>query len=151
MVMLQSNAERLRRLSSIDDADAHGLLHLVIDEVDNRLRVADNTRYDLPAFDFANVSITARDSLRWLGDDLRAVIPPHVFGNAAVGFGNGMFSLAGPGRQFQPPRSLLAGQNNFMSFNIGPVASSILGLDTTRTPSSSTSSMNNIGGDGVNR
>lgn len=145
MVMLQSNAERLRRLSSIDDADVHGLLHLVIDEVDNRLRVADNTRYDLSAFDFANVAITARDSLRWLGDDLRAVIPPHVFGNSPVGFGNGMFSPAG--RQFQPPMSLLGGQNNFMSFNIGPVAASILGLETTRTPSSSTSSMNSGGGD----
>jgi hypothetical protein len=152
MVMLQSNAERLRRLSSIDDADAHGLLHLVIDEVDNRLRVADNTRYDLSALEFANVSITARESLRWLGDDLRAVIPPHVFGGAPVGFGNGMFSPVGPGwQQFQTPRSLIAGQNNFMSFNIGPVAASILGLETTRTPSNSTSNMNNIGGGGVSR
>jgi hypothetical protein len=140
-VMLRSNAERLRRLSNIDDADVHGLLHLVIDEVDNRLRTADDTRYNLSALDFASAAITARDSMRWLGDDLRAVIPPHVLGGASVGFGNGMFAPAGSllEGQFQTRSLLVGGGQNFMSFSIGPIAASILGLHDTRTPSNSAS------------
>jgi len=43
-VMLQSDAERLRRLSTVDDADVHGLLHIVIDAVDERLRACDDAR-----------------------------------------------------------------------------------------------------------
>jgi hypothetical protein len=43
-VMLQSDTERLRRLSSIDDADVHGLLHIVIDAVDERLRACGEAR-----------------------------------------------------------------------------------------------------------
>ena len=154
-VMLRSNSERLRRLSVIEDADVHGgLLQLVIDEVDGRLRVLDearNHRSFLSAIDLVSSSTTAPDDMRWLS---AAVFSTNnsLFG---AGFGGGDNSTAPPpppgltldsllghsGRipLFNTPRmSLLTGSvralSNFTSFNLNPVVASILGMHDIRVP-----------------
>lgn len=74
-VMLRGDAERLRRLSSVEDADVHGLLHIVIDAVDERLRACENARESRSAaslFELASAAVSTREELLrdWLLEDL---------------------------------------------------------------------------------
>jgi hypothetical protein len=106
-VMLQSDAERLRRLSSVEDADVHGLLHIVIDAVDERLRACDGY---LRLLDTSS----REDALReWLREDLIALgnqqLPPlfvtasnvGAFGAHTAAFGS-LFSLGSVGDVVTP-------------------------------------------------
>lgn len=92
-VMLRGDAERLRRLSSVEDADVHGLLHIVIDAVDERLRACENlseSRASASLFELASAAVSAREEMvlrDWLLEDLNRA-------NRVIGVGGGRSGTA---------------------------------------------------------